>query len=63
MNLDEQLLAQKQESDETARRVGGLREAQRTGSGSVRAGEAAGFQGGAPVSLRQAVIAAKRKED
>lgn len=61
MNLDEQLLAKKQEAAETdelsgaSDRVGGLREAQRAG-----AQDRAGSQ--SAMSLREAVLAEKKKE-
>lgn len=64
MSLDEQLLAQKREADETAGRAGDLRQAQRAGSdGSKSAGSGAYQENeSAPASLREAVKEEKKKE-
>ena len=65
MSLDEQLLAQKREADETAGRAGDLRAAQRAGSdGSKSAGSGAYQENeSAPASLREAVRAGKKKDE
>ena len=65
MSLDEQLLAEKRKTDETAGRAGDLRQAQRAGSdGSKSAGSGAYQENeGTPASLREAVRAGKKKDE
>lgn len=61
MNLDEQLLAQKQETAEITGKSGNLREVQRAGNKQAGESDSSQAETGA-MSLREAVLAAKKKE-
>jgi hypothetical protein len=61
MNLDEQLLAQKQEGAKTSGESGSLREAQRAGNQITGGADGSPTEPGA-LSLRETVLAAKKKD-